>query len=485
MSSSRTITLFAQPTQTSQKPTSFMVSILVHAAVVGLVSLAFMYAPRIDYRASRMRYTLDRVDLNSPDSSYRHSGGSSDLYPLNATKAHPKQSSGSPSALPSNPQVLAKLKADQTLLQPLIPKEQLLTKTIPVPAMLLWKPPTVRVKTITPPPPHPSNTAELKPLINRPNLETNLAELQVSSTAFKSRITLVKPSTTTPVVVHGPQEVLSIPETTSVATGKPATAAVLSVSNMQMAHGTAMLPPANEAAPGTSSELSQGGGKSPNGQGTGAGAGGHENAGKDMAAKGDGDQAGGGKGKSQPGKSGAGAGTGTGTGASQGSGHDPGPDDGRSYARITLPKTGQFGVVVVGSTMDDEYPETAQVWKGRLTYSVYLHVGMAKSWILQYSLPRTADVSTSGNANHIEAPWPYYIVRPNLADGDVNADALMVRGVVNETGRFESLAVVFPSDFTQRTFVLDALHQWQFRPATQNGKPARVEILLIIPGDSD
>jgi hypothetical protein len=82
---------------------------------------------------------------------------------------------------------------------------------------------------------------------------------------------------------------------------------------------------------------------------------------------------------------------------------------------------------------------------------------------------------------HIGAPWPYSIVRPNIAPGAIDADALMVHGYVNQAGRFEALAIAFPPAFAQAQFVLDSLSQWQFRPATQNGKNVRVEVLLIIP----
>jgi hypothetical protein len=115
-----------------------------------------------------------------------------------------------------------------------------------------------------------------------------------------------------------------------------------------------------------------------------------------------------------------------------------------------------------------------------MAYSVYLHVGMAKSWILQYSLPRAADSANAGTA-HLEAPWPYYIVRPNFNPADSNADSVMVHGFVNEAGHFEALAVVFPTDFAHEKLVLTALQQWQFRPGTENGQMAKLEVLLIIP----
>jgi hypothetical protein len=57
----------------------------------------------------------------------------------------------------------------------------------------------------------------------------------------------------------------------------------------------------------------------------------------------------------------------------------------------------------------------------------------------------------------------------------------MVHGFVNQAGLFESLAVSFPPEFAEKQFVLDALKQWQFRPAAQDGHATSVEVLLIIP----
>jgi hypothetical protein len=57
----------------------------------------------------------------------------------------------------------------------------------------------------------------------------------------------------------------------------------------------------------------------------------------------------------------------------------------------------------------------------------------------------------------------------------------MVHGFINLAGAFERLAVVFPPDFTQAKFLLNALKQWHFRPASQAGQITAVEVLLIIP----
>jgi hypothetical protein len=107
-------------------------------------------------------------------------------------------------------------------------------------------------------------------------------------------------------------------------------------------------------------------------------------------------------------------------------------------------------------------------------------VGLAKNWILQFSLSH-AESAAASSTTHVDAPWPYSIVRPNIEPGAIDADALMVHGFVNQAGRFEALTVAFPPDFAQKQFVLNALAQWQFRPAMQNGQNVKVEVLLIIP----
>lgn len=155
-----------------------------------------------------------------------------------------------------------------------------------------------------------------------------------------------------------------------------------------------------------------------------------------------------------------------------------------TVTRITLPKDGQFGAVVVGASLEDQFPEMTRVWAGRLAYTVYLHVGLPKSWILQYSLPIAEAASAAGVISRVDAPWPYNIVRPNLDIDPSESEAIMVHGFVNQSGHFEGLKVVFPPQFPETQFVLASLGQWQFRPASRNGQVARVEVLLIIPEES-
>jgi hypothetical protein len=192
-----------------------------------------------------------------------------------------------------------------------------------------------------------------------------------------------------------------------------------------------------------------------------------------------------------PGQSEKAAKAGTGVGSSNGTtGALVGPealDSGgglRSTTHLSLPRDGQFGMVVVGSSAADEYPEAASTWSGRLAYTVYLHVGTHKNWILQYSIPRSQEVAKAGASARPEAPWPYDVTRPSI-DPDTGAEAIIIHGFVNATGHFERLAIVFPAELAEAKFLLHALQQWEFRPATQNGVITQVEVLLIIPDETD
>ncbi len=481
MGSNRTISLFHEQPQASGKPYAFALSVVLHVTVVGVVLYGFLFAPRINMRAAADRYVLRRVDLNRPDPENQRIAGDSSLYPRLRTKAHtapPRGKSAAPSS--SRRQLADRMLARQTLVQPDVPLKKLVMKDIPLPALMLWSAPKPNVRVITPPAPHPATTADVRPAIIHPNREVAPADIALSSTPFTSAIPMPLPSTSSPVVVRGPDPTKRVPETSSTSSAQPTSAAVVSLSDLRMAKGTVVLPPTNEIAPG-----SQTGGLASGraGNGSQAGEGDPSSRGTEMGAQ----QAQGdpgnlkGNAASQRGISSGGAASSSGSTAKG----ESGQSSALTYTRITLPQNGQFGVVVVGSTLQEQYPETAGLWKGRLVYSVYLHVGSAKNWILQYALTSSVDAAAAGTVNRLEAPWPYYIVRPNLNPADVDVDALMIHGFVNAAGHFEALAFALPSGFAQARAILDALQQWQFRPAKENGQQAKVEVLLIIPEEDE
>ena len=431
---------------------------LVHSAAFGLVFLGIFSAPKVKHLAITERYAVRHLDLHMLDPEIERAAASA----IEAPSVHPKANTLPPGGSPEEQQpvmrqVLDAPKVRQTLIQPDIPKPLKIPVNVPLPTVVIWNAAKTQVKTIEAPMPQSPPVTLAKPVIQRPNQAPNLADIAIRPSDMPMPAQPILSSTTSPIVISGPKPTPPAPLTTAAGSGQPASGSVMSLSDTQMANGAVALPPVNQSAssnspgglaPGKAKEPSQAGHGNPAGAAGGAGA-----------------------------KQGSGN-----AGGSQNSAEDGHGLIGRpATTHITRPREGQFGAVVVGSALQDKYPEITDVWSGRLAYTVFLPVGLAKSWILQYSVSRAGNAGEAGNTSHVEAPWPYNVVRPNIEPGAIDADALMIHGFVNQAGRFEALTIAFPPEFAQAQFVLGALAQWQFRPATQNGQNVKVEVLLIIP----
>lgn len=455
MTSSQTISLFNESRDNGQSPASLAASVLFHCLAIGLLSFGVMYSPHLDTKAIANRYTVRNIELQTPAQRAAHKV----KYPTPSSKAAPAKSSDAKPALqmPLLRQVAKAQKGPQTLVQPDLPAQLALTEEVPVPTMVIWSPKKADVRTVVAPQPEKPTAADVKPVPDPPNQELNLADNSVAVKPVSAPKLPTPTSTTSPIEIHAPNRVQLPPATVAQNTATPTPAAIMSLSDIKMAEGKVVLPPVNEsAATSTEGALAPGAAQDPSAQGSG-----NRSASAASSAA-----------KAAP-------------AAPPAQAENAGADqDGKPTAtQITLPKDGQFGAVVVGEALDDQYPELTSVWNGRLAYTVFLHVGVAHSWILQYSLPRTVEAQTSGTVARLEAPWPYSIVRPNFPPGTADGNTIMVHGFVNQSGRFESLSLIFPPQFPQAEFVLRSLQNWQFRPATQNQQPARVEILLIVPGE--
>jgi hypothetical protein len=468
------ITLFSDRPEPGRQPYSFLVSILVHVAVIGLVSLGLMSAPQVKTPTLAQHYDVRHIDLHTLESPVQRAAnnGIEQFRPHSPTQK-PPPGGGAAAQPPLMRQVVQAPQGPQTLLQPDIPKPVTLTQAVPVPTVVVWDGNKTSAKRLVPPLPEKPAVSDVQPSLQLPNDEQNLDIVALAANDLATQPQPFFPSTTSPVVVRGPEPAPPAPVTTAQGATQATPASVMSLSDLQMDNGEVTLPPVNESAssnsPGalaagkTQDSTQIGQGNPAGNQGEPGAVEGPGNAGEtpNAAAATQGDETASG----QPGAPQAGSGRG----------------NQLTAALISLPKDGQFGAVVVGSSMEEKYPETAPLWSGRLSYTVFLHVGLSKSWILQYSLSQADNAAASGNITHIEAPWPYNIVRPNIPPGTIDADALMVHGFITPAGRFQTLTVLFPPQFAQAQFVLEALAQWQFRAATQNGQNVLVEVLLIIP----
>jgi len=491
MRSSGTTTLFTDQADSGPQPTSFAVSLLVHGIAIAIGWFAIMYRPPVT-RVVTDHMFVRKLDLHMPDMEQLTSRP---RIPYPAAKAAARQpappSAGSPAASPTAlPQTAQAKWAPQTLVQPDLPKPIQLSQEIPLPQVVIWSAPKVQVKTVTPPPPQKPTTSDVKPSVVTPNQEMSLANVNIASSFHPSAKSIVPPSTTSPLAVHAPADLQMAPVTATQNTVQASPVPILSLSDLRAKDQSVVLPPVSEIkasntqgngppspvqkpAPPSTASSGTGAGQGPptktNTPGPGSGQG------PVAKATAPGNAAGSGSGGSANNNSGPGGGSGH-------AGNEAGDQPEMAGATlITVPKDGHFSSVIVGDSLQDTFPEIGDVWRGRLTYTAYLHVGLAKSWILQYSLPRATETAAAGTVARLDAPWPFSIVRPNLEPGSIDADALMVHGFVNQSGKFETLSILFPEDFPRAQFVLAALQQWQFRPAAQDGRPARVEVLLIIP----
>ena len=96
MGSSRTITLFTERLEVSQSPSSFLLSILAHGVVIGLVSLGILYAPGKNPRILTEHYPVRRLELNASEAQMRGSAGSGIAYPGPYAAAHAPAPGGKP-----------------------------------------------------------------------------------------------------------------------------------------------------------------------------------------------------------------------------------------------------------------------------------------------------------------------------------------------------------------------------------------------------
>ena len=464
MRSSPAISLFSAQPELDKDPYSFLVSVVLHGGVIGLVFFGLLSAPKIKHPAMAERYAIRHLDFQALDPEFQRAAENAVEAPRLEAKVKvrtPPPGGSQEEQAPIMRHVFNAPITQHTLVQPDIPKPLKIPVNVPLPTVVIWNSAKSDIKTIVAPAPMRPPITNVKPIIQRPNDSPTLADIAIRPSEMPMPAQPILPSTTSPVVVAGAKPTPPTPLTTAAGSAQPSGGTVLSLSDTRMTNGAVALPPVNQSAAANSpGALTPGKAKEP----------------------------------SQAGHGNPGSGQG-GAAARQGSGHPSGApnaaQNGQGFGllpgttRITRQKEGQFGAVIVGSSMQEKYPEIADVWSGRMAYTVFLPVGLAKNWILQYSLSRAEDAATAGNTGHIEAPWPFSIVRPNIEPGAIDADALMVHGFVNQAGRFEALTIAFPPDFAQKQFVLNALSQWQFRPATENGQNVKVEVLLIIPEEQE
>ena len=156
--------------------------------------------------------------------------------------------------------------------------------------------------------------------------------------------------------------------------------------------------------------------------------------------------------------------------------------------RIEHPANGVFDVIVSQTSVDEALPESAGALSGKPVYTVYVQVGAPRAWLLQYCVPKGVEEEPRvvggavyiGKPSPLKAPFPLVTVLPPVAL-EPRTTYIMVHGFVDKTGQFQDLNVLRAPNDRVKGLLLPQLVQWRFRPATRNGVPVLVEILLVIP----
>jgi hypothetical protein len=497
--SSSLVTLFSEQKIAQAGSPSMFASVAAHFVTAGLLFVLVKVGVPHVVHVPPQEFSVVRMLTYNPSRNAAKSGSHSTRY--QAKNTHAIQSAGGAvrpqrRVLPPNPKIKT---GPQTILQAH-------ANHIPPPAHAVI--PTVLLTSANPkitqriftPPPHPNPAAPTPQLLTLPNAETHVADIMLSSTAFTTPHLVLPPSTTVPYKLDHPTLDAQIVETSSPTKQAPTPTRLLAISDLQVVKGTIAIPQSENEVQKTAAKGSLTSGEENNSPGTGAG----YQAGLSVlraALAGSGTN-----GRQTNSPSVADSSTSSqvalqiasaGHGRKQGT-HglattadspaaravaDSGSGNQISFTHLSKPKTGQFGAILMGDSPEQDFPETADLWVGRNVFTVYVNVGTRNSWILQYSLPKSA--TPAQMQGKLNAPYPYDLLRPNFSSSALNADDLLVHGFIDADGKLNHLSVEFPPDFTLAKLVMKALAQWQFRPATLNGSPTVVEILLIIPNHPD
>lgn len=158
---------------------------------------------------------------------------------------------------------------------------------------------------------------------------------------------------------------------------------------------------------------------------------------------------------------------------------------------IVHAEDGQFDLMVTQTALSDVFADAKGLLRGARIETVYIQVGSAKEWILQYCEPPSPEKPESAGQHNgvfvldespsqVAAPFPTITVRPP-APVMPKASYIVVHGFIDPDGGFQDLEIVGTRFASLLPMLKPSLSKWRFRPASRNGKPVQVEVLLLIP----
>ncbi len=142
----------------------------------------------------------------------------------------------------------------QTLVQLDLPPDMVLKQEIPLPTALLWQPSPMRRQFVAPPlkeTPKLAQSVPVSPMLEPPNTELKIAQLNIAATILTDTPHLVQPPAIAPPVSRAGQEpAKEIPHIGLADSSQPSAANLLSLPANPLRSATMLvLPPANQIAP--------------------------------------------------------------------------------------------------------------------------------------------------------------------------------------------------------------------------------------------
>jgi hypothetical protein len=164
------------------------------------------------------------------------------------------------------------------------------------------------------------------------------------------------------------------------------------------------------------------------------------------------------------------------------------PERGRT---IVHAEDGNFDLVIAQTSLSDVFAGAKGVLRGEQVETVYIQVGTAKEWILQFceitegpskgpSAQQAGVFMIEDIGSPLSAPFPSITVRPPSPIMP-KAAYVMLHGYITQAGEFDGLEIIGARFRSLLPMLRPTLSKWRFRPAARDGKPVRVEVLLLIP----
>jgi hypothetical protein len=156
-----------------------------------------------------------------------------------------------------------------------------------------------------------------------------------------------------------------------------------------------------------------------------------------------------------------------------------------AVTRILHPTGGNFDVVIMQSATRADLSDVGSILTGNPVYTVYLPVGDAKEWVMEYCVPAAENARNNpyevyvGDAAPLSAPYPISTVIPNSILGQAHRENIVFHGYLTVNGSFRNIEARDQSSLSH--LIAPLLTQWRFRPALKDKVPAEIEILLVVP----